>query len=124
MRLGLGGDFEKSVSRLELIPGWISETMPHFKIRAARDRIKISFVHADCDIYEPFLATLVNTWDALSVGGVVSLGFLDNPELAGKAIAVEEFTGNLPAGSWELGSFPIVDNGLNRREESFLRKLG
>jgi hypothetical protein len=78
-------------------------------------------VHADCDIYEPFRATLNNTWDALQAGGVVILGRLDNPELMGKTAAVREFLQEV-GDQADLRSVDMFDVGFRKKQQSYLVK--
>lgn len=123
MQLGTGmlrSDIEK---RVELIHGWIQETMPKFRAIGKSSRTKIALVHADCDIYEPFKATLVNTWDLIQPGGIVILGLLNNPELMGKTRAIEEFLATVPKSSYELKAHRILDNSGNRIDASYLVKV-
>lgn len=94
--------------RVELVPGWMQETMPAFRIRAEREGIRLAFVHADCDIYEPFKATLTATWPLLAPGGVMLVGLLNNPELRGKTTALEEFLATVPASQYALHQSHLV----------------
>jgi hypothetical protein len=110
-------------ARVHLISGWIQETLPRFKEWAIRENVRLAFVHSDMDIYEPFKCTLENSWDLLSKNGIVLLGQLNDPQLMGKTIALNEFLATLESGSYELKSRFVIVNGLKRVEESWLVKL-
>lgn len=122
LELGTGRQRKELESSVELINGWIQDTLPLFSEVAKANRVRISLVHADCDIYEPFRATLFNTWAFLQPGGVVVLGLLDNPELMGKTHATREFLASIPTSSYELRKLSIVDNLGNKVEQSYLVK--
>lgn len=109
--------------RVKLISGWIQDTLPLFKERATRENIKLAFVHSDMDIYEPFKCTLENSWDLLSENGIILLGQLNDPQLMGKTIALNEFLSTLENGSYDLKSRKVIVNGLKEVDESWLVKL-
>ena len=122
LQYGTGLQLEVLKSNVELIPGWLQDTMPVFK--KANQQGAIALVHCDVDIYEPFLITLQNTWGLLSKNGIIILGKLNNPELMGKTEAVNEFIAELPVGSYELNSHTILEiNTLTPVELSYLIKL-
>lgn len=119
LELGTGLKREMLQDKVALIPGWIQQSMPHF---LNSESIDIALVHADCDIYEPFKATLDATWPYLVVNGVVILGILDNPELMGKTLAVKEFLTSIDTHSYELKTRDVYDNGWNLVRQSYLVK--
>jgi hypothetical protein len=110
-------------TRVKLIDGWVQETMPVFKKEAGRDGTKIRFVHADTDLYEPMKVILVNTWDALSTGGIILVGHLNDPELMGKTFAVLEFLAELPKNSYRLSECEFIHNGMVKVIDSYIEKL-
>lgn len=122
LELGTGLPRRELENTVELINGWIQNTMPLFSERAKANRLKIALVHADCDIYEPFRETLFNTWDFIQPGGVVVLGLLDNAELMGKTHATNEFLASIPRSSYEMKKLSIVDNLGNSVWQSYLVK--
>ena len=118
-----GLDLEALQNRVTFVPGWIQDTMPVFRA-AQKNKEQIALVHCDADLYEPFIATLRNTWDLLSKNGIIILGKLNNPELMGKTEAVNEFINDLPSGSYQLNSHKILEIGtLNSIDLSYLIKL-
>jgi hypothetical protein len=120
--LGTGWTQENVQARVQLVSGWIQETMPVFERRAKTDNLKIALVFADCDIYEPFKATLMHSWDILANNGVVVLGRLNNPSLMGKTRAVQEFLSMLSPSDYELCELNIMDNDGAFVKQSYLRK--
>jgi hypothetical protein len=119
---GTGFDLEMLQANIKLISGWLQDTMPVFKANPRNE--PIALVHCDVDIYEPFLITLQNTWDLLSVKGIIILGKMNNPELMGKTEAVNEFIEDLPYGSYKLDSHTILEiNTLKPIKLSYLIKL-
>jgi len=121
--LGTGERKEDLQKRIELIAGWMQETMPAFLRQHQVSNTKIALIHADSDIYEPIKATLHNTWPLLQVGGIVILGRLDNPELMGKTKAVQEFLASIPKDQYTLSSIPIMGTDEVLVEGSYLVKL-
>lgn len=109
--------------RIKLIDGWLQDTMPKFKNDAAREGMKIRFVHADTDLYEPMKVILVNTWSALSKGGVILVGHLNDPELMGKTFAVREFLAELPEKSYRLNEREFIHNGMVKVIDTYIEKL-
>jgi hypothetical protein len=107
---------------VEMIPGWIQDTMPRFRARAEAKNIRLAFVHCDADLYEPFKATLYNLWPVMAPGGLILLGGMDNPELMGKTIAVQEFLATVDASAYELLEIEIRDHGDVARKHSVLKK--
>ena len=95
--------------------------MPKFV--SEKNNVKIALVHADCDIYEPFKATLFSMWELLSENGIVLIGDLDNPELMGKTIATKEFLNSLEPNEYELKTVNIIDNNLKKEKCSYVKKL-
>lgn len=91
-----GTEFSKEDinKRIKLIAGWAQDTMPNFN-----DTTKIAFIHSDMDIYEPVKVTLESFWPKLSIGGIISVGRINNPQLMGKTIAFTEFLKNLQKGT-------------------------
>jgi len=119
---GTGFDKEVLQEKVQLIPGWLQETMPEFKVNPKVE--SIALVHCDVDIYEPFLITLQNTWDLLSKKGIIIVGLLNNPELMGKTEAVNEFISDLPSDSYQVRSHKILEiNTLKPVDLSYLIKL-
>lgn len=121
--MGTGATKRELSQRVELISGWIQDTMPDFKKRACRENIKLAFVHVDCDYYEPTKATLENIWDLLEKGGIVVVGTLNNPKLMGKTIAVEEFLRKLSGHSYEIKTRYVIDHGNQSVSTTYLRKM-
>lgn len=122
LELGTGWTQARLKSRVQLVSGWIQETMPAFERRAKADGIKIALVCADCDIYDPFKATLTHSWGILAHNGVVVLGRLNNPGLMGKTRAVQEFLSTLNPSEYELCELDVVDNDGAIVKQSYLRK--
>jgi hypothetical protein len=123
LQLGTGKKELELKSRVTLISGWIQETLPVFREKAKSQNIKLALVHCDCDIYEPFKATLENSWDLLSDNGIIILGLLNNPELMGKTQAVNDVLDKLNVKEYELGSIDVIDTGGKLVSESYLKKL-
>jgi hypothetical protein len=122
--LGSTLDETELKSSVEMIPGWIQDTMPAFRARAQAAPIRIAFVNCDAGLYEPVKATLEELWPILSVGGLVFLGRLDNPKLMGKAVAVREFVGTLDKAGYEMiGAEVRSFYNLEPHFQSVLRKL-
>ncbi|MGA2079040.1 MAG: TylF/MycF/NovP-related O-methyltransferase [Holophaga sp.] len=122
LELGTGRTRAELSQTIELIGGWIQETGPAFKSRGLREGIRLAFVHADCDIYEPFRATLFNCWDLLEPGGIILVGLMDNPELYGKTQAVKEFLATLPPGEYVLETLPMAGGMQTQTRQSCIRK--
>jgi hypothetical protein len=83
---------------------------------------EIVLVHADCDIYESFKATLIASWPHLVQNGIIIIGIMDNLELIGKTIAVKEFLENLDSNSYELNEREMYDNGFKLVKQSYIVK--
>ncbi len=124
LELGTGSSRAELAARVELVHGWLQETMPEFERRARLEHLKIALVHSDCDIYEPIAATLRGTWAALQEGGVVVLGELNNPELMGKTAAVQEFLREVGSESADLRAIDCFDVNFKKKQQSYLVKLG
>ncbi len=120
--LGLGKKQNDFGGRVKLIKGWIQETMPAWTKAMSQKNEKIALVHADCDIYIPFKATLESCWPLLSSGGVIIIGRLNNPELMGKTAAVNEFLETLPENSYKLNELTLFDNGFVLQQMHYLIK--
>lgn len=107
LELGTGCSREELGATITLVPGWFDQTMPTFveQQRVAR----AALIHLDADYYEPCSIALTTFWPLLAVGGVVIVGLLDNPELAGKTYAVREFLAGVPSDSYEVRQVPGSD---------------
>ena len=119
--LNNGTEFSKEDinKRIKLIAGWAQDTMPNFN-----DTTKIAFVHSDMDIYEPVKITLESFWPKLSIGGIISVGKINNPELMGKTIAFTEFLKKLNQGTYEVNTTKIKEvNTLKITELTYIRKI-
>jgi hypothetical protein len=123
--LSLGTDAPKDelARDITFVPGWMQETMPAFLRQHKEQGTKIALVHADSDIYEPILATLQNTWPLLQIGGIVILGYINNPELMGKTKAVHEFLATLPKENYEIRTLRITDTNRKTVDNSYIVKI-
>ena len=105
--------------RIKFIPGWAHETMPYFN-----KTDKIAFVHSDMDIYEPVKITLESFWPKLSIGGIISVGRINNPQLMGKTIAFNEFVNSIQKGTYEIGVIKIKEiNTLKIIDQTYIKKI-
>ena len=119
LELGTGTTKKELKSRVTLVPGWIQESMAGYLNETNK---KIALVHVDCDIYEPFKATLMASWPHLVQNGIIIIGIMDNLELMGNTIAVKEFLENLDSNSYELKEREMYDNGFNLVKQSYIVK--
>jgi hypothetical protein len=122
LQLGTGKDQDQLAARVELIHGWVQDTMPEFERRARAEDLKIALVVSDCDIYEPIKATLRGTWAALQEGGIIIVGQLNSQELMGKTAAVNEFLQEIGPDAVELRAMECLDIGLEKKQQSYLVK--
>ena len=83
---------------------------------------KIAYVHADMDIYEPIKEILTSTYPLLSKGAIVSVGIIDNPELAGKTNAFKEFLASIDQSSIDLKKRMIIDTDGKKQEHTYFVK--
>lgn len=95
--LMIGSDLSKKQinNRVTFYKGWIQETMKAWSEEMHQKGSKIAYVHADMDIYQPIKTILNTTFPLLSLGGIVCVGIIDNPELQGKTIAFNEFLSSI-----------------------------
>lgn len=94
----------------------------HVEGMIARDEA-IALVHADCDIYEPMKVTTLGCWPALNPGGIIVVGGLGNPELAGKDAAIADFRAAVPDTEFELDHIEVMDQGMRPTKQWFIRKV-
>lgn len=123
LQYGTGLSQDALARRVKLVDGWVQKTMPTFRKDAARDGLKIRFVHADTDLYEPMKVILMNTWDALSPGGIVLVGHLNDSELMGKTIGVQEFLAELPKNSYRVHERDFIHNGMVQVTDTYIEKI-
>lgn len=85
---GLDEEFLKT--RLTLVKGWFSETLPCHPV----DRIAL--LHIDADLYESYKEALQHLWPRVAVGGIVAFDEYHLPEWPGAKKAVDEFFAVMP----------------------------
>lgn len=106
-------------TKIKLVAGWAQDSMPNFN-----DSNKIAFVNSDMDIYEPVKTTLESFWPKLSVGGVICVGKINNPELMGKTIAFTEFKSKLKDKTYIVKTVQIKEvNTLKPIEITYIKKI-
>ena len=80
--------------RVKLVEGNIEKTIPAFV--EENPGIRFSFVHFDCDLYEPTKVGLEYLWDRVSRGGVIIFDEYSIKEWPGETKAVDEFFKDKP----------------------------
>ena len=75
---------------VDLIPGYFNKTLKAYSSE------KFSFVHLDCDLYEPYKECLSFFYPRLSKGGVVLFDEYNDPVYKGCDQAVNEFLSDRP----------------------------
>ncbi len=92
-------------SRIELVEGDITETVPAYA--AAHPGLRIKLLNLDCDLYEPTLAGLRSLYPLVVEGGVVLLDEYAFEQFPGESKAVEEYFGSaMPM----IKKFPFYSN--------------
>jgi hypothetical protein len=74
------------ISKVELIKGDITKTLPEFM--ASRAHVVVSLLFLDCDLYEPTRVALEQVLPRMPKGAVVVFDELDNPIWPGETTAV------------------------------------
>ena len=77
--------------RVELVIGDISETIP--KYVKQNPGLRISFLHLDCDLYEPTLTGLKYLYPLVTRGGIVLFDQYGIDEYPGESAAFDEYFG-------------------------------
>jgi hypothetical protein len=78
--------------RVELVAGDICETVPRYV--KENPGLRISFLHFDCDLYEPTLIGLQYLYPLVSPGGVVLFDQYGIDEYPGESAAFDDFFGS------------------------------
>lgn len=80
--------------RIRLIKGDICKTAPEFMEK--NPGVRFSFVHFDCDLYEPTKAAFNAVFPRVVRGGIVVFDEYSIPHWAGETKAVDEFLEDFP----------------------------
>jgi cephalosporin hydroxylase len=80
--------------RVKLIKGDIEKTVGRFI--EENSGIRFSFIHFDCDLYQPTKAALEAFWPVLSKGGIMIFDEYSIPDWPGETKAVDEFFADKP----------------------------
>ncbi|MBF8267522.1 MAG: macrocin-O-methyltransferase TylF [Dehalococcoidia bacterium] len=91
----VGLDDEFLQSRVSLVKGWFSETLPSY------GGSTIALLHIDADLYESYKTTLENLWPKVAIGGIVAFDEYHLRMWPGAKKAVDEFFADRP-GSIEM----------------------
>ena len=108
--------------RIKFYEGWVDATMPKWTDEMKSLGKKLAYVHADMDIYEPIKCILLQTYPLLNSGAIVSVGIINNPELAGKTKAFNEFLETINPSEIEIKSRSIVDTDGREQQHTFFVK--
>ena len=99
----VGLDDEFLQSRITLVKGWFSETLPSY------GGSTIALLHIDADLYESYKTTLENLWPKVAIGGIVAFDDYHLPMFPGAKKAVDEFFASRP-GSMEMFKSRVTYN--------------
>jgi len=124
--LRLGSIFtEKEIAeRVSFHSGWIQDTLPSWRQDAEKKGLTLAYVNADMDIYEPIKCILTNTFPLLSIGGIIDIGVIDNPELLGKTKAFHDFMACINKDTIEIFTEEFISTNGKPSIITFLKKLG
>lgn len=81
-------------ARIRLVRGNIENTVPEFV--KENSGVRFSFIHFDCDLYQPTKAALQSLWPRVSRGGVVLFDEYGIHDWPGETQAVDEFLSENP----------------------------
>lgn len=113
LQYGLNITIEQAKNIAILKKGFVQKTLPEFVSDYQLNGKKISLVHCDMDIYEPFIIGLRNTWKILSTNGIIIIGKLNNPELMGKTVAFNEFLADLNKDEYKIKEVDMMELGTS-----------
>jgi O-methyltransferase len=78
------------LTNVHIHKGFFEHTLPQFS------HLNFSFVHLDCDAYDPYLGCLQFFYPRMSKGGVILLDEYNDPPWPGCNAAVDEFLADKP----------------------------
>jgi len=113
---------EEINARIVFYEGWVKDTMPAWAQEMEIKNRKIAYVHADMDLYEPVKEIFIRTYPLLAKGAIVSVGRLNNPELAGKTKAFKEFIGLIDQSGIDIKKTLIIDTNGSEQEHTYFIK--
>ncbi len=84
--LNSGVEKEFIDSRINLIEGFFSETLPHYNAR------RIALLHLDCNLYQSYLDALRHLYDKVAKGGIIAFDeYYASSKFNGARKAVDKF---------------------------------